>query len=121
MTNLANAQKHVPEDECNNCVLKEHICATYHGIPYKMIPQTIICYMVMETAAKFNYIPAKGGCSNYFIPREIIHHVKLDYKNHCSVPLLSCVLVHDEPYQHTVHVHALDCLFLHALQTMQGG
>ena len=38
MTNLANAQEHVPEAECNNHILKEHICATYHGIPYKMFP-----------------------------------------------------------------------------------
>ena len=38
MTNLANTQEHVPEAECNNCVLKEHIHATYHGIPYKMLP-----------------------------------------------------------------------------------
>ena len=38
MTNLANAQEDVPEAECNNHVLKEHIHATYHGIPYKMLP-----------------------------------------------------------------------------------
>ena len=38
MTNLANTQDHVPETECNNHVLKEHICTTYHGIPYKMLP-----------------------------------------------------------------------------------
>ena len=38
MINLANAQEHVPEAEHNNHILKEHIHATYHGIPYKMIP-----------------------------------------------------------------------------------
>ena len=38
MTNLANAQEHVPEAECNKHILKEHIRATYHGIPYKMLP-----------------------------------------------------------------------------------
>ena len=37
-TNLANAQAHVPEAEHNNCILKECICATYHGILYKMLP-----------------------------------------------------------------------------------
>ena len=46
MTNLANGQECVPEAECNNHILKECICATYHGIPYKMLPRTIICYMV---------------------------------------------------------------------------
>ena len=29
MTNLANAQEHVPEAECNNHILKECICFSY--------------------------------------------------------------------------------------------
>ena len=37
MTNLANAHEHVPEAECNNHILQEHIHAMYHGIPYKML------------------------------------------------------------------------------------
>ena len=52
MTNLANVQEHVPETECNKA----------HGIPYKMLLRTIICYMMMETTAKLNYFPTKGGC-----------------------------------------------------------
>ena len=35
-------------------------------------------YMVMETTAKLNCFLTKGGCSNYFSPREILHHVKRD-------------------------------------------
>ena len=86
-TNLPNAQEHVPEAEHSNCILKEHIHTTYNGIPYKHLPHAIICYMVMETTTKLNYFPSKGGCSNYFSPWEILHHVKLDYKKHCSMPL----------------------------------
>ena len=38
------------------------------------------------------------------------------------MPLLSCVLAHNEPtLTNTVCVHALDCLFLCAIQTKQGG
>ena len=115
MTNLANAQEHVPESKCNNHILKEHICATYHGIPYKVLPRTIICYMVMETPPKFNYFPAKGGCLKYFSPWEILHHVKLDYKKRCSMSLLSYILAHDEPtLTNTVHVHALDFFPTHS-------
>ena len=122
MTNLANAQEHVPEAECNNCILKEHICTTYHGISYKMLPRIITSYMEMETAAKLNYFPAKVGCSNYFSLREILHHVKLNYKKHCSVPLLSYILAHDEPtLTNTAHAHTLDCLFLCTIHTKQGG
>ena len=78
--------------------------------------------MVMETAVKLNNYPTKGGCLNYFRPREILHHVKLNYKKHCSMPLLSYVLTHNEPtLTNTAHAHALDCLFLHAIHTKQGG
>ena len=38
MTKLANAQEHVPEAEHNNHILKEYICATSHGIHYKILP-----------------------------------------------------------------------------------
>ena len=54
ITNLTNAPEHVPEAEHNNCLLKEQIHATYHGIPYKVLPTAIICYMFMETTAKSN-------------------------------------------------------------------
>ena len=122
MTNLTNAQEHIPEAECNNHVRKEHIHTTYHGIPYKHLPCTIICYTVMETATKLNYLPAKASCSTYFSLQEILHHAKLNYKKHCSVPLLSYILTHDEPtLTNMVHVHALDCLFLHTVHSKQGG
>ena len=75
----------------------------------------------METAAKLNYFPTKGGCLNYFSPWEILHHVKLDYKKHCSVPLLNYVLTHDEPtLTNMVQVCALDYLFLCAMHMKQG-
>ena len=62
MTNLANAQEHVPEAECNNHVLKEHIHVIYHGIPYKMLPRNIICYLVMEITAKIiTFLPKVGA------------------------------------------------------------
>ena len=121
-TNLANTQEHVPEAKCNNHILKECISATYHGIPYKMLPCTIICYMVMETTVKLNYFPDKGGRSNYFSPRKILHPVKLDYKKHCTMHLLSYILAHDEPtLTNTAHVSALDCPFLCTVHMKQGG
>ena len=78
--------------------------------------------MVMETAAKLNHFPTKGACLNYFSLREILHHVKLDYKKHCSVPLDSNILTHDEPtLTNTTCAHALYHLFLHAIHMKQGG
>ena len=38
------------------------------------------------------------------------------------MPILSYLLTHDEPtLTNTVYMHALDCLFLHTIQTKQGG
>ena len=76
--------------------------------------------MVMETVAKLNYFPTNGGSSNYFSLTEILHGVKLNYKKHCSMPLLGNILAHDQPtLANTAHVHALDCLFLYAIRMMQ--
>ena len=49
----------LPEAECNNCILKECIHTTCHGIPCKMLPPTVTCYTVMETTEKLNYFPEK--------------------------------------------------------------
>ena len=122
ITNLDNAQEHVPDTEHNNCILKKCIQTTYHGIPYQQLPCTITCYMVMETTVKLNYFPTKCGCSNYFRPREILCHVKLNYKKHCSMSLLSYVLTHDKStFTNNVCTHALDCLFLCTIHNKQGG
>ena len=59
MTNLANAQEHVPESEHNNHVHKGCTCAIYDGIPYKMLTQTVLCYMVRETTANSIISPPK--------------------------------------------------------------
>ena len=38
------------------------------------------------------------------------------------MPILSSVHAHNEPtFSNTVHMHALDCLFLYAIQAKQGG
>ena len=106
-TNLANAQEHVPEAEHNNHVLKEHICTTYHGIQNKVLPRT----HGNGDCSKVKLLPAKCGCLKYFSPWEILHHVKLDYKKHCAVPLRSYVFAHDKPtLTNTVCVCVLDCL-----------
>ena len=66
-------QAHVPEAERNNRTLKERIRATYHRLPYKAIPKTIMKTLVTESAQKMNYFPAKHGISKYFSPRMIVH------------------------------------------------
>ena len=104
--------------------LKEHIHATYHGIPYTQLPHTVICYMVMETMVKLNYFPAKGGCLNYFSPREIFHHAMSSLTTRSTVPclfLVSFLHMMNQLLPIPIHACALDCLFLCAIQNKQGG
>ena len=120
--NYANAQEHVPEAERNIRVIKERFRAIFHRSPFKTLPRSVIKYLVMECARKLNFFPAKGGCSSYYSPREIMHHVKLNYKLHCSVPTLSHVLAHEEPKPtNTARARALDCLYLRSTDNAQGG
>ena len=59
--------------------------------------------------SKVKLLCCQSSCLNYFSLREILLHVKLDYKKHCSMPLLSYVLAHNEPtLTNTAHVCALD-------------
>ena len=90
MTNLANAQEHLPEAEPNNCILKEYIHATYHGIPYKMLPHTVICYMVIETAAKLNYFPTKVAAQITSAWKSLIMST---LTTRCTVPCLFSVML----------------------------
>ena len=71
---------------------------------------------------KLKYIPVKGVYSNCFNLMEILHHIKLDNKKHCSTHLLSYVLTHDgTTLTNTAHACALDCLFLCTVHTKQAG
>ena len=72
--------------------------------------------------SEVNLLFLKRWLLNYFSPWEILHHVKLDYKKYCSVPLLSYVLTHVEfTLTTTAHVCALDSLYLCADHMKQGG
>ena len=67
------AQQHVKQAERNNRVIKEQCRATFHRLPYQRLPKTAIKYLAMESTKKLNFFPAKGGVSEYYSPRMILH------------------------------------------------
>jgi len=69
---LANANEHVPDAECNNQTINEHICATFHSLPFQAISTTVIKHLATETAEKLNFFPPVNGISAYYSPREIM-------------------------------------------------
>ena len=120
--NYANAQEHVAPAERNNRTIQERVRAVYHRSPLKTPPKRIIEVMVTECTKRLNYFPAKGGCSAYYSPREILHKVKISFERHCRVPLLQYVLAHDEPQlSNTLRARALDCLYVGPTDNAQGG
>ena len=40
--NYASAGEHVPKAEQNNQTIKDHVCTTYHQLPYSCIPKVLI-------------------------------------------------------------------------------
>jgi hypothetical protein len=80
-TNYASAQEHVPEVERSNRVIKERVRATVHRSPYACLPRTVLKFVVTEAARKLNFFPAQYGCSAYYSPRQILHHVNLHYQH----------------------------------------
>jgi hypothetical protein len=45
--NYATASEHVPEAERNNRTIQKRIRATYHNLPYAMIPKVMLRYLAM--------------------------------------------------------------------------
>ena len=96
---FSQPQAHVPEAERNNRIIKERIRATYHRLPCKSLPKAILQTLVMESARKVNYFPAKHGISRYYSPRQIMHRTTLDYTKHCQYALGQYVQPMTSPIQ----------------------
>ena len=94
--NCTSAHEHDPEAERNNRVIKERIWATYHRLPYKALPKTMMRVLAMECTKKLNYFPPKNGLSPYFSPHIIVDNEPIDYKKHCSIPFGTYVQAHYE-------------------------
>jgi len=52
--NYTTTDEHVPEAERNNRTIQERIHATYHHLPYAMIPKMMLRYLAMACTAQLN-------------------------------------------------------------------
>jgi hypothetical protein len=120
--NFANPQEHVLEAECNNQVIKERICASYHWLPFQQLTKTMTKILVMDSAKKPNFFPAKNGISSYYSPRMILHQKNLDYHKNCKYTFGGYVQAHDKPSpKNDNSPRTLDCVYLHYTDNHQGG
>ena len=120
--NYSAAHAHQPDAERNNRVIKERVRATFHRMPYKVLPKGLLVALVMESAKKLNFFPAKGGVSKYLSPRMILHQQNLDYNKHCKIPLGSYVqaLAGHDP-TNTQRSRTIDAIYIRFLGNQQGG
>ena len=94
--NYTAAQEHVPEAERNHRTIQERFRAHYYRLPFKTIPKIMIKYLVMEVTKKINFFPPKGGVSEYFSPRMILHHTTLNYLKHFKYEFGEYIQAHND-------------------------
>lgn len=120
--NYASAQEHVPEIERSIRVIKERVRATFHRLPYLKLPPVMIKILVMESTKKLNFFPPKGGISEFYSPRMIMHQENIHYDKHCAIPFGTYVQAHQEPSPtNTQEPRSLDCIYMRFLNNKQGG
>jgi hypothetical protein len=83
--NYTSRGEHVPEAERNNRTIGVCIRATYHNLPYKVIPKIMLKYLSMVSTHQLNLSPAKGGVPAYLSPHVLLTGRNLDFEKHCQV------------------------------------
>ena len=82
----------------------------------------MIKILAMDCTKKLIFSPPKGGISNYYSPRTIMHQQTLDYNKHCAVTFGTYVQAHDEPnFKNSQQPRAIDCIYLRYTDNIQGG
>jgi hypothetical protein len=110
---FTSANKHVPEAERNNRLIKERVRALFHHIPYTKLPRLMIHILFMESTKKLNNFPPKGGTSKYFNPRMIMTKEMLDYEKHCNITFGMHVQAHEENKPtYSLKARAIDGIYL---------
>jgi hypothetical protein len=92
--NLTAKNKHVPEVERQNRVIKERARSIIQTLPYRHVPKKIRIGLIQYATFWLNNIPKTDQQHS---PRDLIFgEQKLDYNVLCQLPFGAYVLVHDD-------------------------
>ena len=120
--NYTTTDEHVPEAERNNRTIQERIRATYHHLPYAVIPKVMLQYLALTSAAQLNYFPAKGGVSPVFSPYTIMLGRAIDFHKQCMVPFGEYVQAVNNPQPTNTNApRTIDAIYLMPTTNKQGG
>src|SRR5512137_1309271 len=120
--NYASSGEHVPEAERNNRSIKDRVRTTYHQLPYKRVPKTMIKYLVLHATKMLNILPAKGGISSYLSPYTLVTHRVVDYDRELATSFGAYVQANqDNTPTNTNLPRTLDWVFLSSTSGKQIG
>ena len=77
--------------ECNNRIIEERICSGHQILPCDQLPKTLPKFLVIESAKKLNFFPARHEMPKHFSPKMIVYEENLDYNVHLEFALGECM------------------------------
>ncbi len=84
IVNTTAAREHVGDIERYIRVIKEQGRSITSQLPYKKcMPDQIVIHLIKFLVMWLNALPHPSGISQVLSPREIVTHMKLDFKKHC--------------------------------------
>ena len=120
--NLSLPGAHIPDIKRANSVLQELFRTVLYHLPFKLIPRSMIKFPALGVIRHGNYFLALTGISKHYSPQNIVSGRQNDFRKE---------LVHsycDYVEANTTHLiknknlpQTLDCIYLRANNTLQGG
>ena len=74
-----NQEKHVPEADRNNRLIKDRYRIAYYWFPYKKIPSNMIHRLEMNARLNLYVFSSKEGLLTHYIPHLILSQKNWDY------------------------------------------
>ena len=120
--NHTTTGEHVHEAERHIRTLKERIRCTWHSLPFKAWPKTMIKEGAKLSTEQLNYFPAKGGISHYYSPSTIITGKAIDFKKDLKHAFGTYVQAFNENNPtNSPEPQSTDAIYLRPLPNKQGG
>ena len=85
--NYTTPEDHENMAERNNRTIGERVRAVLHGLPFRIVPKVLVCFMVMTCTHQLNLFPAKGGVSPYYSPHALMSKRSLTTRSICAMQL----------------------------------
>ena len=93
-----------------------------HRLPFKVLPRTIIKYLVLRVTKNRSYFPNKTGISSIFLPCKILKRKQIDFNKEFLHSFGNYVQATDirSPMNNNLP-RSIDAIYLHAAELLQGG